>query len=50
MEGMEGWRQEERVNGESDVEEGGGESRRGGEREACIHVGGNRGIYSSAHT
>lgn len=37
----------ERVS-ESEVEEGGG--RAGEEREVCIHVGGNRGIYSSAHT
>lgn len=29
------------MNGESEVEEGGG--RAGEEREVCIHVGGNRG-------
>ena len=36
------------MNSESGVEEGGG--REGEEREVCIHVGGNRGIYSSSHT
>lgn len=42
------------VNSESEVEAGGGrgeqERRAGEEREVCIHVAGNRGIYSSAHT
>ncbi len=43
-----GGRMSERVSGESEVEDGCG--RAGEEREVCIHVGGNRGIYSSAHT